>query len=138
MDVVHVAVGVILNDAGQILIARRPRDSHQGGLWEFPGGKIESGERVEAALKRELREELGIEVWESEPLLQIRHDYGDKRVLLDVCVVREFGGEPKGAEGQPLQWVAADELGQYRFPAANDAIISAVRSLLISGPGRRP
>jgi len=130
MDAVHVAVGVILNDARQILISKRSLDSHQGGLWEFPGGKVESGETLEQGLFRELKEELGIEVSKTSPLLQVHHDYGDKRVLLDVCVVWAFAGEPGGLEGQALQWVAVEDLVTFQFPVANEPIIEAVNSLL--------
>ncbi len=130
MAVVHVAVGVILNDAKQILITQRSADSHQGGLWEFPGGKVESGETLEQALLRELNEELGIEVGRSSPLLQVHHDYGDKTVLLDVCVVWEFVGNARGLEGQAMKWVAPASLGEYKFPAANEPIIEAVIALL--------
>ena len=130
MDVVHVAVGVIFNDVKQILITRRSAESHQGGLWEFPGGKVELGETLEQALLRELNEELGIEVGRSTPLLQVHHDYGDKKVLLDVCVVWEFAGSARGLEGQAMEWVALNNLGDYEFPAANDPIVEAVIALL--------
>jgi len=123
---VHVAVGVILAPDGTILIAKRPDKTHQGGLWEFPGGKVEQGETLFDALKRELLEELAIETIATEPLIKIRHDYGDKIVLLDVHKVTEFTGEPKGNEGQPVAWVAPDNLDQYEFPAANRPIITAI------------
>lgn len=131
MQVVHVAVGVILDQDRNILLTRRAPQSHQGGLWEFPGGKVETGESLELALTRELREELGIVIGRSSALLEVRHDYTDKAVLLDVHVVWEFTGEARGLEGQPLAWVAAEELAQYPFPAANVPIIDAVRKLLL-------
>lgn len=123
----HVAVGVIENNLGQILIAKRPESAHQGGLWEFPGGKVDSGENCQQALLRELNEELAIQVENSEPLIQIRHDYNDKSVLLDVHKVTCFSGEPKGNEGQPVRWVNPEFLSEYAFPAANQPIIQAVR-----------
>lgn len=126
---VHVAVGVIRDDAGCILISKRHASSHQGGLWEFPGGKVEVGEAVLSALSRELREELGIEVQASKPLLQVKHDYGDKQVLLDVWLVDRFTGQAVGREGQPLRWVAAEDLPDFDFPLANDAIVEAVLQL---------
>ena len=132
MDVVHVAVGVIFNDAKDILISKRSADSHQGGLWEFPGGKIEDGETLEQALSRELKEELGITLRKNTPLLQVRHDYSDKAVLLDVCVVWEFEGEARGMEGQAWRWVAVQDLAKYSFPAANEPIVEAVNVLLDS------
>ena len=127
---VHVAVGVILDGDERILLSRRADDAHQGGLWEFPGGKVEAGETLFEALRRELFEELDISVNSSEPLLQVGHDYGDKAVLLDVHLVRDFSGEASGREGQPLAWVDAAELAQYEFPAANRPIVEAVQKLL--------
>ena len=126
---VTVAVGVIV-DRQRVLIARRADNSHQGGKWEFPGGKVESGELVAEALRRELREELAIDVTASSPLLVLHHDYGDKQVVLDVWWVNAFDGEPTGCEGQPLQWVTVDALSDYEFPAANAAIVSVVQSVL--------
>lgn len=134
---VHVAVGVVLDEAGRVLITRRASDSHQGGLWEFPGGKVEPGEPLLVALARELQEELGIEMGRTSPLLEIPHDYGDKLVLLDVHVVWDFSGEAQGLEGQPLAWVAPAQLGQYGFPAANEPIIGALMQLPGTGAGRR-
>lgn len=131
MSVVHVAVGVILDAGDRILLSRRHADSHQGGLWEFPGGKLEHGESLQQALERELEEELGILIGAISPLLEVSHDYGDKQVLLDVWCVRQFSGEAQGREGQPLAWVAADELASYRFPVANEPIVEAVQQLLL-------
>ncbi|CAD5106850.1 Nudix family hydrolase [Zestomonas carbonaria] len=127
MKRIHVAAAVIHDAAGRILLARRPEDKHQGGLWEFPGGKVEEGEPVEVALARELEEELGIRVERASPLIQVNHDYPDKHVLLDVWDVTAFAGEPHGAEGQPLAWVTPRELGDYEFPAANRPIVHAAR-----------
>jgi len=90
---IHVAAAVIRSTDGLVLIAKRPLDKHQGGLWEFPGGKVEKGEAVEVALARELLEELGIGVTAARPLIQVRHDYPDKHVLLDVWEVTAFSGE---------------------------------------------
>lgn len=125
--VVHVAVGVILDNEERVLLAKRPLQTHQGGLWEFPGGKVDGGESVSEALYRELEEELAIQVKTSEPLLEIRHDYTDKSVLLDVWLVTGFAGEPRGNEGQPIVWVAVSELANYDFPAANQAIVEALQ-----------
>jgi 8-oxo-dGTP diphosphatase len=130
MKEVHVAVGVILDSTNRILITRRGDDAHQGGLWEFPGGKVESGETVQDALQRELREELGISIGVASPLLEVHHDYGDKKVFLDVYLVREFSGEPKGLEGQPLEWIAEHQLQKFEFPQANVPIAEAVAVLL--------
>lgn len=130
---VHVAVAVIEreSDSREIFVAKRPDHVHQGGLWEFPGGKVEQGESVLRALQRELKEELAIELdledpqSMPEPLIKIRHDYGDKCVLLDVWRVRHFDGEPRGAEGQAVQWVAVEALSNLAFPAANKPIVQA-------------
>jgi 8-oxo-dGTP diphosphatase len=127
MKRLHVAAGVIRGSDGHVLIARRPLDTHQGGLWEFPGGKVEAGETAKAALARELAEELGIAVAASRPLIQVSHDYPDKQVLLDVWEVLAFSGEPHGVEGQPLAWVDPEDLPNFSFPAANRAIITAAR-----------
>lgn len=123
----HVAVGVIRGDGGDILIAQRAKHAHQGGLWEFPGGKVESGESVQEALCRELKEEVGIEVRAAAPLIKVRHDYGDRRVLLDVWNVSRFSGEPRGCEGQAMRWMAPDRLEELHFPAANVPIIKAAQ-----------
>jgi 8-oxo-dGTP diphosphatase len=130
MTVVHVAVGVILDADNHALITRRARDAHQGGLWEFPGGKVEAHETPLAALARELREELGIAIGRTTALLDVRHDYGDKTVLLDVHVVWEFTGVAQGLEGQPLAWVTPLELSDYAFPEANVPIVVAIGKLL--------
>ncbi|WP_050395353.1 Nudix family hydrolase, partial [Pseudomonas aeruginosa] len=141
MKRVHVAAAVIRGSDGRVLIARRPEDKHQGGLWEFPGGKVEDGEPVRAALARELEEELGIRVERARPLIQVRHDYADKHVLLDVWEVDGFSGEAHGAEGQPLAWVEPRELADYEFPAANAPIVQAARlpaHYLITPDGLEP
>lgn len=123
--VVHVAVGAIVKD-GRVLLAKRAAHQHQGGLWEFPGGKVETAESVQAALARELKEELDITPNKISPLIQISHQYADKAVLLDVWRVEEFSGEPRGVEGQPLEWVPISQLGEFEFPAANKPIVSAL------------
>jgi len=130
MSVVQVAVGVVLDRDQNILITQRAQAAHQGGLWEFPGGKVEAQESVLTALKRELLEELGIEPVRTSTLIQVAHDYGDKKVLLDVHIVWEFTGEPTSLEGQPMAWVDCNQLDSYTFPAANVPIVDAVLSLL--------
>lgn len=127
MKRVHVAAAVIRRKDGCILIAKRPDHSHQGGLWEFPGGKVEDGESLRSALERELHEELGIHVLQARPLLKVSHDYPDKQVLLDVWDVSAFSGEAHGVEGQQLAWVSSRQLPGYDFPAANQPIIAAAR-----------
>ena len=124
----RVAVGVIGNAAGDVLVALRDPRRHQGGLWEFPGGKIADGEDVEAALARELHEELGIEVAAASPLLTVRHAYSDRAVELQVWRVLAFAGTPHGREGQPLRWVSPGALDPAEFPAADLPIIEALRA----------
>lgn len=125
--VVHVAVAAIVNQQNQVLVSLRPEQVHQGGLWEFPGGKVESGESVKRALNREIAEELGIHIGNSEPLIRINYSYPDKSVLLDVWRVTEFTGEPQGLEGQPIQWCDIATLDASDFPRANRAIIHALQ-----------
>lgn len=124
---IHVIAAVIRDAQHRILIAKRPEHAHQGGLWEFPGGKLEDGEARLDGLARELHEELGIRVTEARPLLDIRHDYPDKSVRLDVWLVTGFEGQAHGAEGQPVRWVTAAELDEHEFPAANGPIVRAAQ-----------
>lgn len=122
----HVAAAVVDDGQGRILISQRPGHVHQGSLWEFPGGKLEAGETAETGLKRELHEELGITVQAARPLIRVYHAYPDKPVLLDVWRVTRYSGEPAGLEGQPIDWVAVDELGNRAFPAADAPILKAL------------
>ena len=120
---VEVAVGVILRDK-EVFLTRRASEAHQGGKWEFPGGKRELNESMPEALARELQEEVGIEVLASTPLIQISHDYGDKKVLLDVYLIVQFNNEPESKEGLEFRWVAISELSEVEFPEANTAIVN--------------
>lgn len=124
---IHVAAGVITDAGGRVLIAKRPMGTHQGGLWEFPGGKLESNEPVAQGLVRELDEELGIQVTASRPLIRLRHDYGDRLVLLDIHRVLTYQGRPTGREGQALDWVMPQDMDPSQFPAADRPVISALR-----------
>ena len=120
--VVHVAVGVIVRDK-QYFLTKRLDSVHQGGKWEFPGGKVEKDETVSQALHRELQEEIAIDILSCYPLIEINHDYGDKKVLLDVYVVDNFQQEPIAQEGQESGWFSLDELVNLDFPKANAVII---------------
>jgi 8-oxo-dGTP diphosphatase len=139
---IHVAAGVISDAQGRVLIAKRPIGAHQGGLWEFPGGKLEPDEPVEQGLVRELDEELGIQVMASRPLIRLHHDYGDRLVLLDIHRVLSYQGHPHGREGQALDWMLPADMQPESFPAADRPVISALRlpsRYLITGPEpRRP
>jgi len=125
-DIVHVAVAVIVNDADEVCISLRHQHAHQGGLWEFPGGKVEPDETVEQALSREIKEELGLDILHSRPLIKIKHDYGDKSVCLHVQKITGFRGKAAGLEGQDVKWVPIEKLTDYDFPEANQAIIKSL------------
>ncbi|MEN8178138.1 MAG: Nudix family hydrolase [Pseudomonadota bacterium] len=124
---IHVAAAAIEDSQGRILIAKRHDQAHQGGLWEFPGGKLEPGETVVQALERELQEELDITPIRPEPLIRIVHHYDDCSVLLDVYRVTEIVGIPKGMEDQPLDWLHPEQMQAEKFPAADRPILTALR-----------
>lgn len=125
--VVHVAAAVIRDADGRVLLTRRLPHQHLAGLWEFPGGKLEPGESLADGLRREIREELGVEVEAIAPLVRVKHDYPDKTVLLDTWRVMRWSGEPHGAEGQPLRWLYPNEMIASEFPPADVPIIEALR-----------
>ena len=102
--ITEVAAGILLDTEGRYLLGQRPEGKPYAGYWEVPGGKIESGESVFAALKRELREELGIDIESSEELVVLEHDYPHAYVRLHVSVIRKWSGVPEGCEGQLLSW----------------------------------
>jgi len=122
-----VGVAVIRNDQGQILIDRRRPTGSMGGLWEFPGGKIELGETVEECIKREIWEELGIVIAVGKHLISIDHTYTHFRVTLSVHHCRHLTGYPIPIECEEVRWVTLAELDQYPFPKANEQIIDALR-----------
>lgn len=128
--IVHVAVGMVVRDS-QVLIAKRQNHQHQGGLWEFPGGKVEPGETTPQALVREFQEEVGLTLdpGQMTPLMEVPFDYGDKTVLLDTWVCNASQGEARGCEGQQVAWVEIAELDDYRFPEANAVLIAKLRAV---------
>ncbi len=128
---IHVAVGVLIDVKDCVLLTRRLKGTHLAGYWEFPGGKVEAGESVQTALARELQEELGTKIGKTVPLMTVSHDYGEKQVLLDVHQIKDWDGEPHGAEGQPLAWVDAASLNEFQVPEANAEIMSRVKALLV-------
>ena len=121
-SMIHVAVGVI-HRQNKILISQRLPHQHLSGYWEFPGGKVEPNEPVDDALKRELFEELNIQITEAEPLFCLSHHYPDKHVGLDVWLVESFTGKAIGNEGQQIRWVERSQLKEYQFPQANEFIL---------------
>lgn len=123
---IDVAAGILSDGTGRVLIAQRPEGAHQGGWWEFPGGKLRRGENPLEGLIRELREELGIEVRAARPLLAYRHEYPERVVDLHVWRVTEFSGEPVGLEGQPLRWVPIAELATVGLLPGDQPIIAAL------------
>jgi 8-oxo-dGTP diphosphatase len=131
MTSLHVAVALIV-DTQSVLIALRKPEQHQGGLWEFPGGKVEPGETVLTALKREIQEELALSIQAAEPFMQIEHAYLDKTVLLDIWWVNSFTGQALGREGQEIKWCDVSTLGEYAFPAANAPIVDALQKKMMS------
>ncbi len=138
MKQIHVVAGVIRDARGRFLLARRTEGRDLAGLWEFPGGKVEPGESPEAALVRELREELGIEARVGDPLIRVPQQYPDKRLVLDVRQV-EFRGVPKGLDGQALAWVPLAKLASYPMPPADRPVVAALlqpdRYLVTPVPG---
>ena len=122
-----IGVAVIWNEQGLILIDRRLPGGAMGGLWEFPGGKIEANETVEECIKREIAEELGIEIEVKENLITIDHTYEQFRVTLKVHNCCYVSGEPQTLECDEIRWVKVEELGQFTFPEANSQIIAALQ-----------
>ena len=123
----RVAVGLLRDAAGRVLISRRASHVHLSGLWEFPGGKCAPGESARGTLDRELREELGVEVTAATRILTIPHDYPERRVELAVFRVDAWSGQPRPREAQPLHWAEPAELAGLPFPEANRAIVNAAR-----------
>ncbi|MDD8060296.1 MULTISPECIES: 8-oxo-dGTP diphosphatase MutT [Shewanella] len=126
---IHVAVGIVINTQKQILLAKRHAHLHQGGKWEFPGGKVEANESVSDALIRELKEEVNLEVSSTTEFMDISHDYPDKHVRLDIHLVTDFSGNATGMEGQQVKWVEVQSLSEYEFPEANKPILEKLYNL---------
>lgn len=123
---ISVAVAVIINDNDEVLLSRRALHLHQGGKWEFAGGKLEDGETAEQALCRECKEELAIDVTVCKHLKDIDFNYPDKQVKLIVFEVSDYDSEPVSNEGQEIKWVSLADLHQYDFPAANKVILEII------------
>jgi 8-oxo-dGTP diphosphatase len=123
---IHVAVGVIIDADQRVLVTKRHLHQHQGGLWEFPGGKVEPGETAKAALKRELFEEVGLEIISATPLITVTHDYLDKAVLLETFQINQFKGLATPKENQIMQWIELSALQTLEMPVANLKIREAL------------
>lgn len=132
MKVVLVAAVALIDADGRILLAQRPEGKSMAGLWEFPGGKVEPGETPEAALVRELHEELGIETWNSclAPLTFASHTYDDFHLLMPLFACRKWSGIPHPKEGQTLKWAHARDLREYPMPPADIPLIPILRDWL--------
>lgn len=137
---ISVVAAVITRQDGCVLLAKRAAHQHQGGKWEFPGGKVEPGENKLRALSRELEEELGIYCNLAQPLMTIRHNYSDKSVLLHFYAVSDWLGQAQGQEGQALEWVPLAKLTEYDFPQANQPLVRALQlgGLVLVWPQQSP
>ncbi len=126
MNTIEVSAGLVFRD-GKLLITQRHADAHLGGLWEFPGGKVECDETFESCVVRELREELGIEVTVRELVETIEHDYGDKRVLLKFFRCEWLANEPQALGCPAFRWITREELSFYKFPAADARLLERLQ-----------
>ena len=125
----HVAAGILRDAAGRILITERLCDGPFNGLWEFPGGKIVAGETALEALRRELIEELGVELTAGKPFMDLHHEYPDRIVDLEFFEVSDWNGEPQGLEGQQIRWVAPAELDPTALLPADAPVVGALQRL---------
>ena len=130
--IILVAAVALVDDENRVLIAQRPEGKSMAGLWEFPGGKVESGETPEAALIRELKEELAIDVTEAclAPFTFASHLYEKFHLLMPLYVCRRWHGIPRPIEGQTLKWVRANRLSDYEMPPADVPLVAMLRDLL--------
>jgi 8-oxo-dGTP diphosphatase len=131
LKLVLVAACVLIDADRRVLLAQRPQGKTMAGLWEFPGGKVEQGERPETTLIRELKEELGIDVKEAslQPLTFASHSYSDFHLLMPLYLCRRWDGVPAAREGQALEWVRPRDLGDYPMPPADVPLVSRLRHL---------
>jgi 8-oxo-dGTP diphosphatase len=124
--VTHVVAGALFDTQGRVLIAQRPPGKHMAGGWEFPGGKLEPGEDRFAGLQRELKEEIGVDLLQAEPLISYEHRFADRAVFLDLWWVNEYSGEPQSLDSQALKWVRLDELAEVGLLEADRPMIPAL------------
>jgi len=132
MKRIEVAVGVVFDQDGRILVGQRVVKDLYFEKWEFPGGKFEPGETVEQALIREFQEETGIRIRSSAPLMLVEHDYPDRHVRLHVHTIREFDGDVQALEGQQLRWVTLSELNELDFLQGNRVILRKLSETTIA------
>ncbi|WP_299026512.1 8-oxo-dGTP diphosphatase MutT [uncultured Sulfitobacter sp.] len=132
MKMVLVSAVALIDTDGRVLLAQRPEGKSMAGLWEFPGGKVEMGETPEAALIRELQEELGIDTWASclAPLTFASHSYEDFHLMMPLFACRKWEGTPRAREGQTLKWVAPAKMRDYPMPEADIPLIAVLRDWL--------
>lgn len=126
MKKTQIVLGILFNKSKEVLITLRSELQSSPGLWEFPGGKVEIGENLDTALKREMREELGINIIKISPLIQVSHRNSEESLSLNVYEILSFTGTPTGLEKQPLVWSKVNNLINYNFPEANLSIIDAL------------
>ena len=132
MSIVLVSAVALVDPDGLVLLSQRPKEKEMGGFWEFPGGKVEKGETPEEALIRELKEELGILIWDSclAPLTFASHDYNNFHLLMPLFICRRWEGTPAPKEGQNLKWVHPIDMKNYKMPPADIPIIPRLRDWL--------
>ena len=132
MKTVLVAAVALIDPDGRVLLAQRPEGKSMAGMWEFPGGKVEPGETPEAALVRELHEELGIDTWTSclAPLTFASHGYDDFHLLMPLYACRKWEGIVQSRENQALKWVRPQSLSDYPMPAADKPLVAILRDWL--------
>jgi len=131
LPVIHVVAGALLDGQGRVLIAQRPPGKHMAGGWEFPGGKLQADELPLDGLRRELQEELDIQMLQAEWLAACQHDYPDRRVVLELWTVPAFSGEPRSLDGQALRWVVFSELETAGLLPADKPLVAALVNKLI-------
>lgn len=124
---IHVVAAALVDPEGRVLLAQRRPDSHQGGLWEFPGGKQHAGETLPECLRREMREELGVEVEVGRPVTSIKHAYTHFRITLHAFECRLLVGEPRPIGVADWRWVTVDDLPAFAFAVTDQKIIAALR-----------